>query len=89
MKLTKKRTALVTFSLSSYMEYFESIGFTPKILIQSCFLPIKSHKTEKTAIIYFSVCHVPSPQLTEIFAPPTAIRPKELKFWLPESFRPT
>jgi hypothetical protein len=33
-----------------YMENIESIGFTPKnlkkkILLKSCFLPIKSHKT--------------------------------------------
>jgi hypothetical protein len=38
------------FLLSSYMEYIESIGFTPKILknfffAQIMFLPIKSHKT--------------------------------------------
>jgi hypothetical protein len=36
--------------LSSYMEYIESIGITPKIfeklfLLKSCFLPIKSHTT--------------------------------------------
>jgi hypothetical protein len=40
-----------------YMEYIESIGFTPKILkfvsLKSCFLPIKSHKTWKKAIKIF------------------------------------
>jgi hypothetical protein len=36
------------FLLLSYMEYIESIGFTPKILIffaKIMFLPIKSYKT--------------------------------------------
>jgi hypothetical protein len=76
------------------MEYFESIGFTTKIL-KMFFAQIKKSKIVKKSKKNFRLaCAVttaaPLP-LTEICAPPTDKTkiPRKLKFWLPEFFRPT